>query len=148
MKPNLISPAWFNLFIPLSIAAHFTLPIEILLHSPFRYLGLCLIVAGIVLNLVASSRLRDYQTSVEFKQTPTQLVTTGPFRLSRNPIYLGGLIVLAGVALFLGSLVTFFFPVLLFLLLNFLYIPSEEIEMERIFGMEYIEYKRKVRRWV
>jgi protein-S-isoprenylcysteine O-methyltransferase Ste14 len=38
--------------------------------------------------------------------------------------------------------------VLLFLLLNFLYIPSEEIEMERIFGMEYIEYKRKVRRWV
>lgn len=133
---------------PISVAAHFAFPVEQVFLSSWRYLGVLLILAGVVQNLLASAELRNKQTPVEFNETPTQLVTTGPFRHSRNPIYLGGLIVLVGMALLLGSLVTFFFPALLFLLLNFIYIPSEEKEMERIFGMEYIEYTRKVRRWL
>jgi protein-S-isoprenylcysteine O-methyltransferase Ste14 len=148
VKSNLVCPSWFNLFIPISIAAHFIFPIEMLFHSSLRYSGIVLILVGMVLNLVASSKLRISQTPVEFNQTPAQLVITGPYRYSRNPIYLGGLIVLLGVALLLGSLVSFFFPVILFLLLQFLYIPFEEREMERVFGLQYIDYKRKVRRWV
>jgi protein-S-isoprenylcysteine O-methyltransferase Ste14 len=148
VKSNLVSPSWFNLFIPISIAAHFIFPIEMFFHSSLRYSGIVLILVGMVLNLVASSKLRISQTPVEFNQIPAQLVITGPYRYSRNPIYLGGLIILLGVAFLLGSLVSFFFPVILFLLLQFLYIPFEEREMERIFGLQYIDYKRKVRRWV
>ncbi len=148
VKHKLVSPSWFNLFIPISVAAHFVFPIEILYRSSLRYLGIWLIVSGIALNLAASATLRNSQTPVDFRQIPAKLVETGPFRFSRNPIYLGGLILLIGVALLLGSLVSFVFPVLLFLILQFLYIPVEEKEMEHIFGNQYIDYKRKVRRWV
>jgi len=148
VKQKLLSPSWFNLFIPLSVAAHFVVPIDILFRSSWRYLSLVLIGAGITLNLAASSTLRNSHTPVDFKQIPAKIVETGPFRYSRNPIYLGGLILLIGVAISLGSLVSFVFPVLLFLILQFLYIPVEEKEMEQIFGNHYIEYKRKVRRWI
>jgi protein-S-isoprenylcysteine O-methyltransferase Ste14 len=148
MKSKLVNPSWFNVFIPLSVASHYVVPIEILFQSSLRFLGIVLIVAGVALNQVASATLRSSQTPVDFRLTPAKLVVSGPFRFTRNPIYLGGLIVLIGVALSLGSLISFFFPVLLFLFLQFLYIPVEEKEMERIFGNQFSDYRRKVRRWV
>lgn len=105
-------------------------------------------LCGIALNLAASASLRNSRTVLEFKYTPTRLVATGPFQISRNPIYLGGIIVLLGIAILLGSLVTFLFPLLLFLILDLVYVPIEEREMEALFGTEYIDYKRKVRRWL
>lgn len=98
-------------------------------------------------NQAATKRLKGNQTPVEFDQTPLRLVTDGPFQFSRNPIYLGGVLVLLGVAIFFGSLVTFVFPVLLFLILDLIYIPVEEQEMEAVFGTEYVEYKQTVRKW-
>ena len=75
-------------------------------------------------------------------------MTDGPFRISRNPTYLSGVILLFGIAILLGSLITFAFPIALILILNGLYIPVEEAELEERFGTEYVEYKRKVRRWI
>jgi protein-S-isoprenylcysteine O-methyltransferase Ste14 len=74
-------------------------------------------------------------------------VTSGPFRFSRNPMYLGMLSWLIGLAVLLGSLIVFLFPILFFLLANFLVIPLEERDMKRIFKERFIEYKRRVRRW-
>lgn len=147
MKAMKINPSWFNLFIPVSIVMHLIFPIKILVHTPMKFLGIVFILAGLILNLAATKHLRDNQTPVGFNQAPVRLVTDGPFRFSRNPIYLSGVTVLLGIAILLGSLVSFCFPVLLFLLLNLIYIPSEEKEMEKRFGIEYVEYKRSVRRW-
>ena len=127
---------------------HLIFPIQILVHLPLRYLGLGVIFLGIALNHCAVGQLRKMLTSVEFDEIPTRLVTDGPFRISRNPIYLGGVIVLLGIAILLGSLITFVFPVILFLVLDRIYIPLEESQMEEIFGADYIEYKQAVRRWV
>ncbi|MGD8996491.1 MAG: isoprenylcysteine carboxylmethyltransferase family protein [Anaerolineae bacterium] len=84
--------------------------------------------------------------------TPNQeirhLVVTGPFRISRNPVYLSGVVVSLGIATLLGSLITFLFPVLLFLVLNTWYVPNEESRLHRVFGDEYLEYKQRVRRWI
>jgi protein-S-isoprenylcysteine O-methyltransferase Ste14 len=148
MKTKTLNPSWFNLFIPGAIAAHFMFPIGILFHSPLRFLGLILIAVGLALNLAASATLTNSRTPVEFTQTPVQLVATGAFRFIRNPISLGGIIVLLGLAITLGSLVSFFFPLLLFLLMQLVYIPIEEKEMERTFGTEYVHYKRRTRRWL
>ncbi|NIN66611.1 MAG: hypothetical protein GTO63_18380 [Anaerolineae bacterium] len=148
MKAKLINPSWFNLFIPISIAAHFIFPIKALIHSPLRFLGVAPILAGVVLNLAASDRLKRNQTPADFGQAPNRLVTDGPFRVSRNPIYLSGVAVLLGMAIILGSIVSFCFPVLLFLILDLIYIPSEERVLEEKFGNEYIEYKQTVRRWL
>ncbi len=147
MKDKLIDPSWFNLFLPISIALHFIFPIKILFQSPLKFLGIVPILLGLMLNLAASNHLRKNQTPIGFNQAPIRLVTDGPFRFSRNPIYLSGVTVLVGTAILLGSLASFCFPVVLFILLNLIYIPSEEREMEETFGLDYIEYKRAVRRW-
>ena len=68
-------------------------------------------------------------------------------RISRNPIYLSGLLLSLGLAVLLGSLIPFFFPIALFLILDRLYIPSEEKRLAETFGQPYLDYKKSVRRW-
>jgi len=93
-------------------------------------------------------QFRKAGTSYQLHGGGSVLVTSGPFRLSRNPMYLGTLIWLIGLAILLGSLIVFLFPILFLLLANFLIIPLEERELQRIFGEQFIEYKRHVRRWL
>ena len=127
---------------------HLFLPIRIVIHPPLTYFGLVTVVAGVALNVSAVGNLRRKLTTVTFGESPRVLATDGPYRISRNPIYLSGVVLLLGVAVFLGSLVTFVFPVALFLLLDRIYIPDEEILMEKEFEPEYLNYKRAVRRWL
>ncbi len=127
---------------------HLLFPIQMLIRSPLRYVGIRLILLGLALNLAASARLRDSQTPVDFHKSPVRLVTDGPFQMTRNPIYLGGVAVLLGIAMFLGSLVTLLFPVFVLVVLDRIYVPIEEGEMEERFGHDYLEYKQAVRRWM
>ena len=79
---------------------------------------------------------------------PKKLVTSGFFKFSRNPTYLGMTLALFGEAIFLGSLVTFILPILFFVLINKTNIPVEEKNLEKKFGKKYLNYKKKVRRWI
>ncbi len=63
-------------------------------------------------------------------------------------MYLGMIIWTISLAILLGSLIAFLFPLLLFLLANFLMIPLDEAELQQIYKEEFIEYKRLVRRWL
>jgi protein-S-isoprenylcysteine O-methyltransferase Ste14 len=63
-------------------------------------------------------------------------------------MYLGGIFLGFGLAIFLGSLVSFIFPTIFFLLLQFLFIPQEEDQLKTIFGKEYLDYKKRVRKWI
>jgi protein-S-isoprenylcysteine O-methyltransferase Ste14 len=148
MKRRRIDPSYFNLFIILSPIMHLVLPIRIIIHPPLTYFGSVIIVAAVTLNASAVVHLRRKLTPVRFGHSPRILVTDGPYRIGRNPIYLSAVVLLLGVAGVLGSLVTLVFPVVLFLLLDRIYIPDEEILMEREFGPQYLRYKRAVRRWL
>jgi len=101
---------------------------------------------GVTLNIWAGGTLRRNNTTIDFNSTPKQLVTDGPFRFSRNPIYLSGVILSLGVAIALGSLIMFIYLVALFIILNWFYIPFEEDWLENEFGQNYHDYKRSVRR--
>lgn len=148
MRHRRIDPSYFNLFIILSLVMHLILPIGIVIHPPLTYIGLAVIVAGVGLNVSAVGHLKRKRTTLTFGERSRVLATEGPYRISRNPIYLSGVILLLGVAVFLGSLTTFVFPVILFLLLDRIHIPDEEIQLEKEFGAEYLSYKRAVRRWL
>jgi protein-S-isoprenylcysteine O-methyltransferase Ste14 len=76
------------------------------------------------------------------------LVTDGPFRFTRNPMYLGVSVLTLGIAFYAGTLPFFAVPVLLFLLCNFVFIPFEEAKMQRQFHDQYTDYRRRVRRWI
>lgn len=103
---------------------------------------------GLALAIWAAMTFRRAGTSFQLHGESSTLTTSGPFRISRNPMYLSMLTWLSGLAVLLGSLTAFLFPILLFLAVNFLIIPLEERNMERLFGELYTEYKQGVRRWL
>ena len=76
------------------------------------------------------------------------IVKEGPFRFSRNPMYLSLLLLMAGIAFIKMSLWLFFTGIVLFILLKFLSIRPEEKYLSQKFGQQYIDYKNRVRRWI
>jgi protein-S-isoprenylcysteine O-methyltransferase Ste14 len=76
------------------------------------------------------------------------LVVRGPYRFSRNPMYLGLIVVALGTAILVGCWPMLAAPVAVFLTANYVHIPYEEAKMRRQFGGEYDAYVGRVRRWV
>jgi len=132
----------------LAVGSHLILPIKGLIYAPYTYVGIAFVLAGVVLNVRSVALLKKHDTTVDFHRTPNELVIDGPFRLSRNPIYLSGVMLSLGISIALGSLITFVFPIALLTVLNRFYIPTEEAELEKAFGEEYLRYKQRVRRWI
>lgn len=77
-----------------------------------------------------------------------KLVTRGPFLHTRNPMYLGVIMVTLGIAFAVGTFPFFVVPLATFFLVNIVFVPFEEAKMERQFGDAYRAYKKRVRRWV
>lgn len=147
MRDKLLSPRYLNILLMLQLGFHFVLPIASVIHSPWSYLGAIIILISLALNVWAVRQLKKDAT-IDFFEIPRSLETGGVFRISRNPIYLSGVMLSLGIAILFGSLITFVFPVVLWVILDRLYIPTEEMRLERIFGDEYLQYKQKVRRWI
>jgi len=145
MKTKIMPPTYFMILLVLSIGLHFVFPIEKVVYQPYTYLGIVLIIFGAVLNIWADALFKKSKTPVKPHETPISLETTGPFRISRHPMYLGMTAVLLGVAIFLGSLVTFMFPIIFVVLMEAVFIPLEEKNLEKAFGRKYLDYKKKVR---
>ena len=148
MKSKYQPPTYFIVILLLMVIAHFIFPIKKIIHSPYSYLGIVLIVFGIVLNLWADALFKKKETTVKPYLNPKVLETSGPFRISRHPMYLGMAAILLGSAIILGSLITFVFPVLFVILMETMFIPFEEKNLERIFGKKVLDYKNKVGRWI
>jgi protein-S-isoprenylcysteine O-methyltransferase Ste14 len=132
----------------MSVGLHFVAPITIIVSPPYTYFGSIAIIFGIALNIWSVVLLRTENTNIEFSEAPNKLIIRGAFRISRNPIYLSGVIVSLGIAVLLGSLITFLFPIALLLILDRVYIPFEEAKLYDTFGEEYVKYRKKVRRWL
>ncbi len=110
--------------------------------------GAALIVLG---GALALSFVRDFGragTPVSPYSTSTQLVTTGPYRLSRNPGYLGMALVYAGITLVTGSLLALVPLVAVVAVIDRGVVVREERFLERRFGEDYLRYKRRTRRWL
>ena len=112
-------------------------------------LATLLIAAGIFLAAWGRSTFAAAGTEIiPASATNKKLVTSGPFRFTRNPMYLGVSVLTLGIAFYAGTLPFFAVPVLLFVLCNFVFIPFEEAKMQRQFNNQYAEYRRRVRRWI
>ena len=135
------------ILIALPILFHYLIPVMIVVPKPYSYLGAVLMLLSLALMTWVAVLFKEERTSFQLHGGSSTLVTSGPFRFSRNPMYLGMLIWLVGLAILLGSLIAFLFPILFFLLANFLVIPPEEKHMQWLFAAQYTEYKRRVRRW-
>jgi len=129
-------------------ALHVFVPIARLVPSPYHYGGLALLALGVGVVVSAAGLFRKLGTPLKPFEESTVVVTTGMFRFTRNPMYLGMVLGLFGVAMLLGSLVSFL-PIPVFAaIIHFQFIVNEERFMEELFGDEYLAYKLKVRRWI
>lgn len=119
-----------------------------ILPMPIPYLGGIVIAAGLTLLVTAAGTFKKVETNIHTFKEPNRLVTDGPFRFSRNPMYLGFLLVLTGVAVLFNTLPGFIVIPVFFLAANNWYIPFEEARAVEAFGEEYEVYRKKVRRWI
>jgi protein-S-isoprenylcysteine O-methyltransferase Ste14 len=115
---------------------------------PYNLIGIIIIITGILITVLTNFILLKKKTSIKPLEAPIAFIISGPFKLSRNPIYLGMTIALFGVETVLGSLSTYIFPVIFVIIINTLIIPVEEKNLENKFGKKYLDYKAKVRRWI
>lgn len=110
--------------------------------------GGLLLVAGIVLAVRAVSAFAESGEALPPATPSNELLTTGPYRWSRNPIYLAMAFVGVGFGLATLNLWMILTSVGTVLILNFFVIPQEEDYLMRRFGTDYASYRAKVRRWV
>jgi protein-S-isoprenylcysteine O-methyltransferase Ste14 len=111
-------------------------------------LGGALFVAGLALLASFNTAFHRKGTAVEPWKPTTAIVSTGPYRLTRNPAYVGMALVYAGIAVMSDALWTLAPLPLVLLIVDRGVIAREERYLERKFGQEYLEYKRRVRRWI
>ncbi len=113
-----------------------------------RPAGYVLFGLGAALCAVAAFQFLRRRTNIHAFRDPERLITGGVFAYTRNPIYLGLTLMLTGVGLYWNTTLSLWPALIFFLLANFWYAPSEERAAERVFGQEYVAYRRKVRRWI
>tara|TARA_Y100000813_G_scaffold190839_1_gene167335 strand:+ start:226 stop:660 length:435 start_codon:yes stop_codon:yes gene_type:complete len=131
--------------IVLQIILLFSFPISVDLSS---LLGLILILSGISLVFVSFRFMRKMKTTFIPDGTPEVLISSGPFKFSRNPIYLGMLTILVGVAFLMSSLSAIIIAFVFGTIINFTWIAHEEKKLHELFSEDWENYSSKVRRWI
>lgn len=111
-------------------------------------IGLSLIFGALTLALSALIVMHRFNTPAEPWRPTERIVQSGPFRFSRNPIYVALVLALAGMAALTASGWLMLFCPVLFLLLRYGVIQGEERYLSQKFGETYLQYMKKVRRWI
>ena len=126
------------------------------LAKPFSFLppmlavplGASLVALAIALFVYSVAKFRAAGTPVPARKPTTAIVRTGPYRFSRNPIYLAFSLLQLGIAIWMNSLWLLATLVGAVALIHYVVIAREERYLERRFGAEYLNYKASVRRWL
>ena len=149
MKIKALMPdGYFVILLAMSILFDSIFPIVKIIFYPYSLIGIILIIIGLSLTFVANFILLKKKTSIKPLEKPSELIISGPFKFSRNPIYLGMALILFGVEIVLGWLSPFLFPIMFVIIINKSFIPIEENNLEKLFGGKYLNYKKRVRRWI
>jgi protein-S-isoprenylcysteine O-methyltransferase Ste14 len=113
-----------------------------------KVVGWIVILYGISLIVVAAGLFRIKGTTVNPTKQPDKLMTVGIYRITRNPMYLGMLLILSGFPFIAESILGLIFPVIFFFIMDRMVIPKEEKVVEDVFDEAYLRYKSKTRRWI
>jgi protein-S-isoprenylcysteine O-methyltransferase Ste14 len=122
------------------------------LHSPWHYIvfwkGIVLIVIGGSIAVWGKRTMERAGTNINPSKPTTAIVTGGPFRYSRNPLYLAVTLIFLGISLIIDTWWGIIVIVPVLLILHFGVVLREERYLERKFGGSYLQYKRTVRRYL
>jgi len=145
---RLVPPVYFLVALALQLVLDRLLPAAELLRPGWRWLGLLLLVPAFLLAAPAARALARRHTTLHPFGAPSQLVTDGPYRYTRNPLYLALACILLGVAVWLGSLAALLVVPAFAWAITVVFIRHEEQVLADTFGEAFAAYCRRVRRWI
>ncbi len=148
--PNvkIIPPLVYLAGVIVGILINIWIPTKIVASSLAWTLGGILIVCGAVLAGSAIFRFKDVGTTVRPDRAASTLVVVGPYRMTRNPMYLGLAVVYVGIAIADQSVWALILLPVVLTVIQRRAIEPEEAFLKRRFGANYIRYKENVRRWI
>ena len=149
METKKIMPTTYLLIAILAvIAIHFLFPAAMIIPPVWNLIGIVPLGLGVGINLVADGAFHKVNTTVRPFEESSALVTDGVFKISRNPMYLGFVLVLIGVAVLLRSLSPYVVILAFVILIQVMFITVEEQMLAEKFGPGWQEYRRRTRRWL
>ena len=146
--PKILPPTLLFAAVLLMIALHLLFPVMQIVPVFWRLLGVFPLGLGLAVSYIAEKQFRQAGTTVQPFEGSSYLVTDGLYRFSRNPMYLGMVLMLLGVAYLLGSLTPMWVIAFFAGWVHIQYIRREEEMLFAQFGQDWLEYKAKVRCWI
>lgn len=135
-------------FIAIAYLLKWALPLQYAVPIPLRNAGFGLVIVGFLFGVTALIEFKKAGTTSNPRGSAGALVTTGVYRFTRNPIYLGFLFMVIGLPLSANTYWGFIISPLFIIAINKLVIEREENYLEKKFGKAYADYKSRARRWV
>ena len=152
LRPGLLAlppPVWTLAYLVFCGAIAWALGWPKLPGLPLAPAGIALALLSAILAIWAGFLFHRAGTEVNPVSTTNRaLVTAGPYRWTRNPMYLSLVLLALGIAVWLGAWPLFLAPIATFATANWVHIPFEEAKMRRQFAGAFDDYTRRVRRWV
>ncbi len=148
ISPMVHPPLVAVFFIVLAYFLGRFVPLPIAIPPVLQYFGLALTFIGFLLGIGAFMEFRKARTTLDPHGPAKQLVTAGIYRFTRNPIYLGFLLMVIGFPLNSGVIWGLVLAPLYVMTMARLIIEKEEAYLERKFGKTYVSYTSRVRRWL
>lgn len=143
-----VPPAWLLLFLAIAYLQSWFWPVLMVKAPLLDAIGWVLFGLGIVLMFWAFTEFLRRKTSVVPRRVPSAFIAGGPYRFSRNPIYLADMLMLAGLVLVFGSLIGLLLVPLLMAVIHHRFIKGEEAGLSRAFPEEFAQFCRRTRRWL
>jgi protein-S-isoprenylcysteine O-methyltransferase Ste14 len=141
-------PLLFGVTLALGLLLHLIYPVNLLPVLLARIAGTLILIASVWLALSAEAAMKRAGTNVRPDRPTLALVTDGPFRFTRNPLYLAAIGIYVGIALLVDTLWPLVLLIPLLVVLAKGVIGREERYLEAKFGETYRNYKSRVRRWL
>jgi protein-S-isoprenylcysteine O-methyltransferase Ste14 len=141
-------PTYLLISIFIMLALHFLFPVILIVPTGWNLLGVIPLAIGITINLMADKAFHLAETPVCPFEGSSSLVTTGIYGISRNPMYLGFILILIGIAVLLRSLTPYVVVLAFAILMNEAFVSVEERRLASTFGAEWLAYKAHTRRWL
>ena len=141
-------PLYYGAAFACGMFLHGAVPLEVPGRPATALAGAALLIAGLVLDVAGVAAVIAHHTTIVPHRPVSTLITTGIYRFSRNPMYTGLAIMVAGGALLAGTWWPLFLLPLALLAVNQLAIRPEETYLGECYGSVYADYRRRVRRWL
>jgi protein-S-isoprenylcysteine O-methyltransferase Ste14 len=147
-KRKIVPPAYLLGTVILMGLLQYFLPIYRFVEPPLAFAGIVVILLGVIMTAISAGAFLKVDTGVVPFDEAKVLVTTGFYRFTRNPMYLGMFLILLGLAFMFGSVSALLPLPVFFLIIRNNFVLGEERFCEAAFGQQFLDYKSRVRRWI